>query len=414
MKAMPLSLALALWTIAAAPSAGGAELKGGRIVVTVKKDGCGFIDAVTFRGRQGVKAPAGFVGGRVVLTAPGDGTAESLFSNAATAVLTAAIDEIRTSKHAVAVKGGYTNGKVRAAFTRRIALAADKDAITVTEEADFRALDARYAVAKHQLHLPLVLHRDPHLRMLGFGCAHRAELFRMDMNDVNRGGKQLISAPRGHRPYWDIGGVLQLPRSYRVWKANHADTMAYPLDEGVGAPGWADYSEPQWGITAVVIDPGKSAPWAMTIDARKGAFTIAPFPASQIAVSAADYGKRVFRFRLMLHETSWPATHPCELDLKLYRALLEDMSTSGGRPVPWVLYRPVGTADIDTIIHRQRIQPSVMLRTLYRGDAYRMQGRMRTLGIQRPRNQPMGKWEIDAKAYLDHLRKGGLPKPRGR
>ena len=75
-----------------------------------------------------------------------------------------------------------------------------------------------------------------------------------------------------------------------------------------------------------------------------------------------------------------------------------------------MLYGPVGTDDIDTIILRERIQPSIMLRTLYRGDAYRMQRRMRSIGVQTPRNQSMAKWEQAAKAYLEHIRAHGLGK----
>ena len=207
----------------------------------------------------------------------------------------------------------------------------------------------------------------------------------------------------------DVAGVLQLAGSYRIWKANHADTMAYPVEEGIGAPGWADYSEFDWGITATADKPRRAAPWAIQIDARRGVFSLAPHHGSQMPVSGKSLGKRTFAFRLVLHETSWPATYPCELDFRLYEALLKDMSTGRDRPAPWVLYGPVGTADIPTIIHRERIQPSTLLRTLYRGDAWQMQGRMRTIGKATPRNQPMEKWELDARQYLDHIRKNGLP-----
>jgi hypothetical protein len=90
------------------------------------------------------------------------------------------------------------------------------------------------------------------------------------------------------------------------------------------------------------------------------------------------------------------------------------MSTSRRGKSPWVLYGPTGTADIDTIIHRERIQPSIMLRTLYRGDAWQMQARMRTIGVATPRNQPMAAWEKAAAAYLEHIRKHGLPTPKDR
>jgi len=235
-------------------------------------------------------------------------------------------------------------------------------------------------------------------------------MFRMDMNDIHRGGKQLISAPRGHWPYWDIGGVLQLAGSYRIWKANHADTPAYPVDEGTGAPGWADYSELDWGLTVVVDKPAARSPWAIEIDARKGVLSISPRPASQVPASARALGKRTFGFRLVLHETSWPATRPCELSFALYRKLLEDMATGSRGKSPWVLYGPTGTADVEAIIHRERIQPSAMLRTLYRGDAWQMQARVRAVGISTPRNQPMAEWDRCSQQYLEHLRVHGLPK----
>lgn len=397
----------------AARAAAPAELKADRVAVAVRKDGCGFVDSIRFGGREVVKAEAGFVGASVTLTAAGGGTGESLFSNTAAAVLPAAVDSIEAGGDAITARGSYTDGKLRVPFTRSIRLLADA-AVHVTEEADFSRLDGQLAVAEHVLRLPLVLCDEPHLRMFAFAAAGRAELFRMDMNDINRGGKQLISAPRGHQPYWDLGGVVQLPGAYRVWKANHADTMAYFVDEGRGAPGWADYSELGGGITAVVDDPNASAPWAIRIDARKGIFAIAPRPPGQMPVAGGDYGRRRLAFRLLLHETSWPARYPCELPLGLYKALLADMSTSRRGKSPWVLYGPTGTADIDTIIHRERIQPSIMLRTLYRGDAWQMQARMRTIGVATPRNQPMAAWEKAAAAYLEHIRKHGLPTPKDR
>jgi len=410
-KALPILMTL--WAVMGHLAAGGqaAELKGGRVAVTVAEKGGGFIDSIRYRGRQIVRAPDGFVGSAVELAAAGEGTVESLFGNRTAATLRAAIADVRVQAGRMTVRGTYTGGEHRVPFTRRIDLL-DGDAISVTEEADFRGLDAKHGVARHALHLPLVVHKDPHLRMFGFGGAHRAELFRMDMNDVTRRGKQLISASRGHRPYWDVAGVLQLPGSYRIWRANHADTMAYPIAEGAGSPGWADYSELDWGVTVVVQEPGKAAPWAVTIDARRGVLTVAPHPASQMAVSGLGLGQRVFRFTLRLHETSWPATYPCELDFALYEKLLKDMARGGGRPQPYVLYGPLGTADIPTIIHKERVQPSAVLRTFYRGDAWRMRGRMKTIGRDGPRNQPMDKWEAEAKDYLDHIRKNGLPPPR--
>jgi len=406
---LKLPLAFVLAAVLGAPPARAEEVRSAGLAVSVRRDGCGLIDSIRFGPREVLRPGKGFVAAAVRLVPAGDGTAESLFAHRKTQALACVIEQVRGDANALLVRGAYGRGDLSVPFSRRIALLPARRTITVTEEADFRRLGESRLVAAYALSLPLAVCKDPHLRMLAFGGAHRAERFRMDMNDVNRGGKQLISAPRGHRPYWDIGAVLQLPGSYRIWRANHADTMAYPVDEGAAAPGWADYSELDWGMTVVVDQPAARAPWAVRIDARKGVLTVAPHPASQPPASAKSLGLRRFGFRLVLHETSWPATYPCELDLKLYRALLTDLAGGRDGRSAYVLHSPVGTADADTIIHRERIQPSTILRTLYRGDAWRMQGRMKAIGVDVPRNQPMADWEASARQYLDHLRKHGLP-----
>ena len=396
-------IGLAVWRVEAAGP------KPIPLAVTTAKDGCGFIDTAAFRGRRVLSASKGFVGAAVVLTEAGDGTAASLFAHSAPLTLQPVIAESRSESGTMTFVGAYTDGKARVPGVRRIRIAGAT--LDVTEEADFTALPKRYVVARHELNLPLVPDGDPHVRMFGFGGAHRAELFRMDMNDINRGGKQLISAPRGHWPYWDVAGVLQLPGSYRIWRANHADTMAYPIEDGSGAPGWADYSEPEWGVTAAVDEPAKAAPWSIRIDARKGVLTVAPRPPSQPPIAGKQFGKRTFRFHLIFHEKSWPATVRCELPFGRYRELLEALAvSSGGRKQPYVLHSPIGTSDPETIIFRERLQPSVVLRTFYRGDAWRMQGRMKAIGVAVPRNQPIADWDKAAKQYLDHVRTHGMPK----
>jgi len=406
------AIAWVLTTALLAPVAGAADVQSAGAGVSVRRDGCGFVDAVRFRGREVVRNRAGFVGGSLSLVEAGRGSAASLFADGALTVLPAKIDTVRAAGKAIVVTGAYADATRRVPFTRTISLDAKAPTLAVREETDFTGLAANVAVAEHSLRAALVVARDPHVRMFAFGCAGRAELFRMDMNDINRGGKQLISAPRGHWPYWDLGGVLQLAGSYRVWKANHADTMAYPVSEGRGTPGWADYSEETWGVTVVVDSPASAAPWAVTIDARKGVLIVSPHPESQLPAPGKTLGKRTFAFRLALHETSWPTKYPCELPPNRYRALLKDLAAGrgGGKGQPWILYGPVGTDDIETIIVRERIQPSILLRTLYRGDAYRMQRRMKSIGIQTPRNQPMAQWEKHAKTYLEHVRKKGVPK----
>jgi len=413
-KALPILMTL--WAVMGHLAAGGqaAELKGGRVAVTVAEKGGGFIDSIRYRGRQIVRAPDGFVGSAVELAAAGEGTVESLFGNRTAATLRAAIADVRVQAGRMTVRGTYTGGEHRVPFTRRIDLL-DGDAISVTEEADFRGLDAKHGVARHALHLPLVVHKDPHLRMFGFGGAHRAELFRMDMNDVTRRGKQLISASRGHRPYWDVAGVLQLPASYRIWRANHADTMAYPVEAGEGTPGWADYSEPDWGLTVHTAD---TRALSIVIDARAGVLTVSPLPPEGMPQAGADLGRRAFAFTLALHEKSWPTTYPCELDYGRYKKLLALLNPEGrythldylcGALGLMTKEGPKSPAELDAlarrIVLRERVQPSTLLRLLYRGDGWRMSGIVRSvLGRTVPRNQPLHAWNTLAADVLGTLR----------
>ena len=382
-------------------------VRGEDTMLTANAEGCGLIDAIKFRGKEIIKAKPSFVGASVVFAPAGKGGAESLFTNAAAATLTAKAQSVERNRNTIEISGVYTDGKTEIAFSRRIGLDAKGNTITVTEQADFSPLPAKYLVAKHLLELPLVVNEDPHLRMFAFGGRHRVEMFRMDMNDVSRRSIN-ISDSRGYWPYWDIGGVLQLHDSYRVWKANHADTMAYPVEEGTGAPGWADYSELKWGVTVKVADSAASAPWAIEIDARKGVLTIAPHPASQPAVSGQAYGKRKFTFTLSLHEASWPTEYPCELDLKVYERLLKDLIPQNRSSFAYLL----GTNNVQAIIHKERIQPSIALRALYRGDGYRMQRLLRRIGRNVPREQTLAKWEKDAKYFLNWVRTNGVPKQR--
>lgn len=400
------------------------QVKAGDVTIVVSKDGCGFIDSIRFKGREVVKAAAGFPGGVVRLTAAGDGTADSLFSNAAAATLKSKIDVVKAEGANLVITGSYTDGKVSVPFKREIA-AGGANVVTVREEADFTGLDAGCAVAAHSLALPLVVCEDEHLRMMGIGGAARSELFRMDMNDEKHRG-QSISAPRAHQPYWDIAGVEQLPGAYHGWKANHADTPAYPIECGDGAPGWLDYSELDWGITAKVASAAESAPWSMRVDARKGIFTISPRPASQPAVSGKTYGKRTFEVQLMVHEKSWPATVPCELDFELYRQLLDFLNAGKGYNNLSYCCQNLGISTQDAartpeqmkdiytrVIFKERMQPSVLMRPLYRGDGWRMSGIFQAvMGKAAPKNQPIEKWEEDMKLFWETIRKSGLPKPK--
>jgi len=364
----------------------------------------GFIDIIRLGSRELVKAEKDFVGASVALTPAGDGTAGSLFTNAAAEILAAHIDGIQASADGTVftVRGSYAGTRHRVPFGRTLTVDAANQTIEVEEATDFSQLDPAVLVSRYVLRLPLACGTNEHDRMFGFGGARRAELFRMDMNDIAR-RDQNISAPRGHWPYWDIGGVQYVADSYQIWKANHADTPAYPLEEGTNGPGWADYSERDAGLTVAVTAPVQSAPWSITINARAGVVSIAPFPPSQMPAAGRSLGVRRFHFRLLAHEGSWPATAPCELPFPTYEAFLAS--------IPYYqLAWAVGTSDIPTVIRRERVQPSVILRLLYRGDAWQMTGRMKTIGINRPRYQSWEQWEADAHLYLAYLRTNGLPR----
>ena len=413
---------MALWALGLTRTGTTAALQGNEVVVTASEGGSGLVDAVSFKGREVLKAQAGVPGATVSLV-PG-GTPGSLLGNTLSATLAAVLTSVTVEPGRLLERGAYTDGRMSIPFSREITLASDSSAITVREATDFGALPGDFMVAEHRLALGLVVCADEHLRMLALGGAHRAELFRMDMNDVTH-DQQYISAPRGHQPYWDIGAVLQQPEGYQLWKANHADTSAYPLEGGEGAPGWADYSELDWGITAQVTDPAKSAPWQMLIDARKGLFVIQPHPPSELPASGPALGRRKFTFTLTLHESSWPVAYPCELDLELYKRFLDWLNTPNARwtPLNIVMNWGIGDAIADgtrtpeemedvyrRMIFKERVQPSVLLRLLYRGDAYIMQGYMRdVVGKSTPRNQPMEEWEKCAKEFFDKIKRDGFP-----
>ena len=407
--------------------AGAADLKRGDTTLAVRRDGCGLIDAVVFKGRPIVRAAKGFAGASITLAPAGSGSIDSLFPHRAATTLRATVAELAVQENTLTISGAYSDGKTTLPFTRTLRLSADGRTLTVREETDFSRLPGGLLVVEHALALPLVVCKDEHDRMLAFGGARRAELWRMDMNDERR-RNQLISCSRAFRPYWDIGGVLQLHGAYRIWRANHANTMAYPIEDGRGAPGWADYSEPDWGITAAVVEPSAFTPWAIQIDARKGILTIAPHPASQMPVAGPDRGKRFFAFTLTFHETSWPAALPCELSLARYRELLAYLN-QGGRftHLDYACNRigvmapggPKTPAQLDDVFRRlvlkERVQPSVVLRLYYRGDAWRMSGLVQAvLGKRVPRDAPLATWEPVAKAFLDKVRAGGLPRAPGR
>ena len=362
------------------------------------------------------KRPALFIG-RVRLVPAGDGTAASLFANRDVTTLKERITLWAGPEgEAVTAHGVYEGAGISIPFSRQIVLPNEGRPFRIVEVAEFDKLPVTFALAEHSLVLPLKVAKDEHHRMFAFGGASRVEMFRMDMNDQSR-RSQNISDNRGYRPYWDIGCVLQLPTGYQIWRANHADTRRYVVEEGKGAPGWADYSETDAGFTVKVEDAQTSAPWSMLIDARKGAFVISPRPADQPPISGVDYGKRTFTFTVMLHETSWPALHPCELPVEKYKVLLDSLNAGKGhnnlRYAAGALGITVGRTKEE--IHRafidtERVQPSVLLRLLYRGDAWRMANVVKDLlGKSVSRNQPFEKWEAINREIIAKLRAEGVP-----
>ena len=403
------------------------ELRSGQTVVHIDPAGCGFIDRLTFRGEtilavDGLPNEQPLMGGSVALAPAGDGTADSLFAHRLAAVLPAKIERITGAGEHFTTYGAYTNGKIAIPFLRQFRAVPGQDAFAVREAADFRHLPPEYLVAEHVLRLPLVLDDNEHHRLSAFGGRRRVEMFRMDSNDERR-RNQSISSSRAFQPYWDLGGMRQLPGGYQTWRSNHADTMAYPIEQDTGAPGWADFSRPQSGLTVQVLEPAAAAPWALSIDARRGALSIAAYPASEMPVSGADYGRRDFRFLLVPHASSWPTAHPCELDLPTYRQFLTWLNRGGGFTHLDHVCRELGVAapegekspeqmeDLcDRLILIERVQPSTVLRLLYRGDAWRMSGLVEeVLGRREPRDLAFDRWEKIAREFLARIRQDGVP-----
>ncbi len=203
-----------------------------------------------------VKSVPGLFDGIVKLTPKGTGTIDSLFTNTATVELKAKVtgrwDD--AEKNTFVFRGVYTDGKIEIPFRRVITPAANGN-FDVSETADFTKLSGDYSVAEYSLVLGLNVTTNEHNRLLAFGGKGRAEMFRMDMND--RPMRTLnLSDGRAFRPYWDIGGITALRRSFRIWKANHADTMAYPLEDKSGDDAyWADYSELDKGLRIEIERP---------------------------------------------------------------------------------------------------------------------------------------------------------------
>lgn len=403
-------------------SAGAGELASGKAVLSVRPEGSGLVDGIRFGSRK-VVAARKEAGGATIFLTPGAASG-TLFPRELAATLRATIRDIEAVDGKLEIRGVYTDGTVEVPFSRKIEPAAEKGSFRLAEEVDFTALGARYRVAGHSLELPLHVCDDEHLRMFAFGGDRRVEMFRMDMNDEPR-RNQLISDCRAFRPCWDLGGVDQRPGGYRIWRANHSDTFAYPVEEGMGAPGWADYSEPEWGMTVHVVEPEEVSPWSLRIDARRGVLAVLPYPPTALPRAGKHLGRRSFQCVLTLHEASWPAGFPCELPFDGYRRLLRQLNRGERFTHLDFALRALGiaagegskTADeledvARRVMLRERVQPSVILRLLYRGDAWRMQGLVRELlGESVPRNMELEEWEPFAQRVLDLYRRKAATDP---
>lgn len=402
---------------ALATAARAIELQGNDLRYTIEPRGCGYLDRLTFQGRDLVRAQPGFVGASLTLAPAGDGSLDSLFDHRAPRVLKPELLTVEGQGQGwgAEVTGVYTDGPLRVPFRRTYASDAEGWLVTVTEETDYTAVPPAWLVASHRLDLPLVVDPDEHNRLLGLGGERRAELFRMDQNDVKR-LTQNLSDNRAYWPYWDLGGLIQRPEGYELWKSNHADTLPLPLETGRQSRAWADFSSLAAGLTLVVRDAAQAAPWALLVDARAGRLSLALCPPSEPARPGAALGKRTVRWGLLPHERSWPALAGCEMRLDRYAEFLGWLKAKG----PGQRYSHLddfaasglGTADVATIIDKERIQPSTVLRLFYAGDAWRMGGFAKAiLGRDVPRNQPLAAWELVAKAMLDKIARDGVPAP---
>ena len=169
-------------------------------MVTVKKDGCGLIDSIKFKGREVIRARPGFVGGSISLAPSGNGTIESLFGNKISTVMKTHLRSVETKGGIISAEGIYTTGRLTVPFSRRVKLDPQRNVVSISEKVDFTGLPSKYAIARYSLDLPLVVNSDPHLRMFAFGGEHRVEMFRMDMNDISRRGSLNMSDNCGYWP----------------------------------------------------------------------------------------------------------------------------------------------------------------------------------------------------------------------
>jgi len=90
-------------------------------------------------------------------------------------------------------------------------------------------------IATWGVRLPLRLGRDAQKVQMTAPGTFRVERWRVDQTDEQI-PDWLLSDSKSRWPIWRIGGISLGPGdSYRIWKANRADTSPLFCDEGIGS-----------------------------------------------------------------------------------------------------------------------------------------------------------------------------------
>jgi hypothetical protein len=188
-------------------------------------------------------------------------------------------------------------------------------------------------VATWGVRIPLRLGADKQKIQLAAPGTFRVERWRVDQNDEKL-PEWLRSDPKPDWPLWRIAGVsLGSGGSYRIWKANRADTSPLFPDEGVGSPGWLDITDRSasqwWGVTVRVLRPAKESGLegqAVRADLESGMLAVQfhdparePVPASAAQAGLAGAADVIF------HDGWRPPLGKPELTRDQYQRFLADL-----------------------------------------------------------------------------------------
>jgi len=176
------------------------------------------------------------------------------------------------------------------------------------------------------LRLPLPLGRDRTRIRITAGGAFRTEQWRVDMNDEEI-PDWLTSDVKPRWPVWRIAGLSLGPaNSYRIWRANRADTSPLVTDEGFNAPGWIDVIDGggRFGVTVRMLrptDPLRTQ--AVHIDLEKGCLEIRFHDAGAPPLKgcAGGYSGACD----ILFHNGWRPPFACSLARPQFAKLLEDL-----------------------------------------------------------------------------------------